>query len=117
LSAVLVSYLEAQDTTLEEEGFYPLECGTGELRILSGTLLGPSRVSIRLSAVLVSYLFYGCQYVCRAVSIRLSAVLVSYWVGAHFTPTVVVSIRLSAVLVSYVNAPRLDGCSQLFLSA
>jgi len=87
-------------------GFYPLECGTGELR---NEQVGRNKteVSIRLSAVLVSYWTDNSKEVGgEQVSIRLSAVLESY-VGVTILSVlfVVVSIRLSAVLVSY------SGCS------
>jgi len=66
-------------STVRWYSFYPLECGTGELRQMRGMKPEWFAVSIRLSAVLVSYDNYLRGYLGTGnVSIRLSAVLVSY---------------------------------------
>jgi len=53
--------------------FYPLECGTGELRVNEGdpSIADQAQVSIRLSAVLVSY--EVCIQMCAQTTKFLSA--------------------------------------------
>jgi len=117
LSAVLVSYAKkVAQAAIVVKGFYPLECGTGELPYCDRCRHCGTLVSIRLSAVLVSYSkILKVETVGNKVSIRLSAVLVSYLSPRlRKEATAGVSIRLSAVLVSYMNATTLSYLSKGF---